>query len=367
MREPGILRGVAAATLDRSELRGRVGAALEGFLAQRTNELAAISAELEPVAGAIRDFVLDGGKRLRPAFGYWGWRGAGGRSPDDDAVVTAVAALELVHAGALIHDDVMDSSATRRGAPSVHERFAAAHRAGALTGSPSGFGQATAILLGDLALVWADEMFAGSGLDPRAISRARPAYDAMRTEVMAGQYLDVLAQVQPPVSAERALQVARYKSAKYTVERPLHVGGLLHGCPQALLETYTAYGIPVGEAFQLRDDLLGVFGDPSVTGKPAGDDLREGKQTALVALTLEHGDDGDAEAIRSLLGDSLLDAAGVTRLREAIEHSGARRRVEELIARRLDEGVAALATGQVEPVTVEVLTELATMATARHS
>lgn len=344
-----------------------MGAALAGFLAERSEELAAISADLVPVGQAICRFVLDGGKRLRPAFAYWGWRGAGGRPEDDAPLIAAVAALELVHAGALIHDDVMDSSATRRGEAAVHERFAELHRTEGLTGSPSGYGRATAILLGDLALVWADEMLARSDLQPQAVERARPAYDAMRTEVMAGQYLDVLAQVQPAVSAERALHVARFKSAKYTVERPLHVGGLLHGCAQALLACYTAYGVPVGEAFQLRDDLLGVYGDPSVTGKPAGDDLREGKKTVLVALALEHGAPAEVDLIASRLGDPLLDADSVQRLRAAIERSGARSRVESLIAQRLEQGVAALGTGDLDPVAARVLTDLATQATARHS
>jgi len=352
---------------DPAVLRERVGAALTAFLAERSDELAAISPDLAPVGQAIRDFVLNGGKRLRPAFAYWGWRGAGGRPEDDARVVTAVAALELVHAGALIHDDVMDSSATRRGEAAVHERFAELHRTQGLTGSPSGYGRATAILLGDLALVWADEMLARSTVPPEAVQRARKAYDAMRTEVMAGQYLDVLAQAQPAVSAERALHVARFKSAKYTVERPLHVGGLLHGCSDALLARYSAYGIPVGEAFQLRDDLLGVYGDPSLTGKPAGDDLREGKKTVLVALALEHGDPSDVDLIASMLGDPLLDADSVKRLRAAIDRSGARARVETLIARRLEQGVAALGTGDVEPAAAQVLTDLATQATARHA
>jgi len=359
--------GRTSALLDRVDLRERIGTELAAFLAARAAELAEISPELDPVARTIRDFVLDGGKRLRPAFGYWGWRGAGGTAASDAAVVRAVAALELVHACALVHDDVMDGSATRRGAASVHERFADLHRSQSFAGSPAGFGRAAAILLGDLTLVWADEMLASSGLPIEAVVRARPAYDAMRTEVMAGQYLDVLAQAQPSVSASRALRVARYKSAKYTVERPLHLGGLLHGCPVALLECYSAYGVPVGEAFQLRDDLLGVYGDPDVTGKPAGDDLREGKRTALIALTLQHGSPAETAVVERLLGDPLLDTAGVETLRDVIDASGGRRRVEALIVERLEQGVAALARGQVEPEAAAVLAELAEMSTARHA
>ncbi|MGI8532329.1 MAG: polyprenyl synthetase family protein [Geodermatophilaceae bacterium] len=351
--------------LDHARLRARVGAELAAFLDGRAAELTAISDDLEPVAAAIRTFVLGGGKRLRPAFGYWGWRGAGGTAEADEAIVRAVAALELVHACALMHDDVMDASATRRGAPSVHERFAELHRGSTLAGSPSGFGRAAAILLGDLTLVWADEMLSSAGLPVQATVRARPAYDAMRTEVMAGQYLDVLAQAQPSVSAATALRVARYKSAKYTVERPLHVGGLLHGCSQALLSCYSAYGVPVGEAFQLRDDVLGVYGDPDITGKPAGDDLREGKRTVLIALALEHGSTTQVSEITRLLGDPLLDGAGVQTLREVVEATGARREVETLISRRLDLGVQALRGGQLEPTAATVLAELAEMSTDR--
>ncbi len=358
---------MSSSLLDRDGLRERIAAELAAFLAERAAELAEISAELDPVATTIRSFVLNGGKRLRPAFGYWGWRGAGGTATSDAAVVRALAALELVHACALIHDDVMDGSATRRGTASVHEQFADLHRSSALAGSPTGFGRAAAILIGDLTLVWADEMLAASGLPFQAVERARPAYDAMRTEVMAGQFLDVLAQVQPSVSATRALRVARYKSAKYTVERPLHVGGLLHGCSVALLDCYSEYGIPVGEAFQLRDDLLGVYGDPGVTGKPAGDDLREGKRTALIALTLEYGGAADVALVERLLGDPLLDAAGVAALREAIETSGARRRVETLIAERLEQGVSALEVGHVEPEAAAMLAELAEMSTVRRA
>ncbi|CAN5254439.1 polyprenyl synthetase family protein [soil metagenome] len=353
-------------TTEPCDLPERVGLALGDFLTGRAAGLAAIDPELEPVSTAIGDFVLDGGKRLRPTFGYWGWRGAGGRASEDDVVVRALAALELVHACALMHDDVMDGSATRRGAPSVHERFAATHRANGWDGPPVDFGRAAAILLGDLALVWADEMLAWAGLPQDALVRARPAYDDMRTEVMAGQYLDVLAQAQTTVSIGAALAVARYKSAKYTVERPLHIGGLLHGCDGALLDTYSAYGLPLGEAFQLRDDVLGVFGDPELTGKPAGDDLREGKRTALVAVTLERGSPAAVHTVSRLLGDHGLDDEGVNRLRAIIEDTGARAAVEALITQRTEQALDALAAGPVEPEARRVLAQLAEAVTSRR-
>ena len=178
-----------------------------------------------PVAEAIEAFVLGGGKRLRPAFAYWGFRGAGG--VDGDQVVTALAALEFVQASALIHDDLMDRSDTRRGEPAVHRRFATRHRAAGWGGDPDGFGDSAAILLGDLCLVWSDELLHSAGLDLRAVARARPVFDEMRTEVTVGQYLDVLTQATGDTSVERASKVARYKSAKYTVERPLLLGAAL--------------------------------------------------------------------------------------------------------------------------------------------
>nr|BFE75360.1 polyprenyl synthetase family protein [Actinoplanes digitatis] len=252
--------------LERAGLRPRVDKALAAFLADRRVRLLTIDGVLADVADALEEFVLRGGKRLRPAFAYWGYRGAGG--VDSDQVVTAVSALELVQASALIHDDLMDRSDTRRGEPSVHRRFAARHAEAGWGGDASGFGDNAAVLLGDLALVWSDELLYSSGVDLADLARARPVFDAMRTEVTVGQYLDVLTQATGDTSLERAGKVARYKSAKYTVERPLLLGAALAGAPESVSAAYSGYGLPLGEAFQLRDDVLGVFGDPAQTGKP---------------------------------------------------------------------------------------------------
>jgi geranylgeranyl diphosphate synthase type I len=262
---------VTVPPLERAGLRPRVDKALAAFLAHQRLRMGAIDPALAPVADALEAFVLGGGKRLRPAFAYWGYRGAGGL--DADPIVAAVSALELVQASALIHDDLMDRSDTRRGEPAVHRRFAAAHVAAGWRGDPDGFGDSAAVLLGDVCLVWSDELLHGCGVDPEALARARPVFDEMRTEVMVGQYLDVLTQATGDTSVERASKVATYKSAKYTVERPLLLGAALAGAPAAVSAAYSAYGLPLGEAFQLRDDILGVFGDPAQTGKPAGDDL----------------------------------------------------------------------------------------------
>lgn len=349
--------------VDRAGLRQRVDKALTEFLAGQRGRLAAVDDALAPVAEAIEAFVLGGGKRLRPAFAYWGFRGAGG--VDGDQVVTALAALEFVQASALIHDDLMDRSDTRRGEPAVHRRFAARHRQSGWGGDPDGFGDAAALLLGDLCLVWSDELLHSSGLDLRALARARPVFDEMRTEVTVGQYLDVLTQATGDTSVERASKVARYKSAKYTVERPLLLGAALADATADVRTAYSAYGLPLGEAFQLRDDVLGVFGDPALTGKPAGDDLREGKRTFLVAAAGEATDDAGRELLFSRLGDPELDEQGVARLRELITASGALARTEQRIVTLTDSALAALTAVDLDTEARQALVDLAIAATRR--
>ncbi|TCB97915.1 polyprenyl synthetase family protein [Micromonospora zingiberis] len=349
--------------VDRAGLRQRVDQALSDFLAGRRLWMADVDDALAPVAEAIEAFVLGGGKRLRPAFAYWGYRGAGG--VDTDAVVTALAALEFVQASALIHDDLMDRSDTRRGEPAMHRRFAAQHRTAGWGGNPDGFGDAAAILLGDLCLVWSDELLHSAGLDPRAVARARPDFDEMRTEVTVGQYLDVVTQATGDTSLERASKVARYKSAKYTVERPLLLGAALADAPADVRVAYSAYGLPLGEAFQLRDDVLGVFGDPAQTGKPAGDDLREGKRTYLVAAALEAADDTDRALLLAGLGDPNLDAVGVARLRDLITATGALARTEQRIVTLTDAALAALTAVDLDTEARQALVDLAIAATRR--
>jgi geranylgeranyl diphosphate synthase, type I len=346
--------------VNRADLRTRVEKALAGFLARQRTRLLAIEPALAPVADALADFVLQGGKRLRPAFAYWGYRGAAGT--DSPELVATLAALEFVQASALIHDDVMDDSDTRRGEPAMHRRFAATHAGRGWQGDPEAFGQAAAILLGDLALVWSDELLHSGGLDPDTLARARPVFDEMRTEVTAGQYLDVLGQAVGDVSVGWAGTVARYKSAKYTVERPLLFGAALAGADADLMSAYSGYGLPLGEAFQLRDDLLGVYGDPARTGKPAGDDLREGKRTFLVATALAGADPAQRTALRAGLGNPHAD---VDALRDIITATGAlaatEHRIEELAAQAL----AALDKADLPAEPHTALTELAGAAIRR--
>lgn len=346
-------------------MRERVDKALLEFLQRVTAPLATVSADLEPFGAVTEAFVLDGGKRLRPAFCYWGYRAAG--AEDGEAIVRAAASLELLQACALVHDDVIDQSDTRRGAPSVHRRFAAIHRSQGWRGDPEAFGAAAAILLGDLALIWADTMLADSGIGAVALQRAFGMWDLMRIEVMCGQYLDVVEQARGGGSVERALRVARFKSAKYTVERPLHLGAALAGGDDELLSVLSDYGLPLGEAFQLRDDLLGVYGDPAETGKPAGDDLREGKRTVLIAFALDAANDAQRTAIAQRLGDPTLDSDGVTILRDVIAATGAVDRVEELIAARLGQAQRALTSPVIDSTAATALRDLADAATRRAS
>ena len=329
--------------------------------------LTSISADLKPLNDTLVQF-LSGGKRLRPAFCYWGWRGAGGDSSDpslDDAAMKASASLEFLQACALIHDDVMDGSDTRRGLPAVHHRFASLHRGSMWLGSPETFGIGAAILLGDLCLSWADQVLLTSGMPADALARAKPVYDEMRTELMAGQYLDLLEQARGGGSIERALRVVQYKSAKYTIERPLHIGAALAGAGPSVHAAYTAYGLPLGEAFQMRDDILGVFGDPAETGKPAGDDLREGKRTVLIATAVQRASPDQTAAMRTHLGDPALDASGIETLRSIIRDTGALAHAEEQIEVRLAQALEAARNPAIEPSAQEVLTGLAHAATRR--
>jgi geranylgeranyl diphosphate synthase type I len=350
--------------LDAADLRSRVQAVVDETIAYQSTILQNVSPDLVPLVDALTA-LLSGGKRLRPAFAYWGWRGAGGDPDHDDAAMRAAAGLEFLQACALIHDDVMDGSDTRRGLPAAHRRFAGVHRSAEWLGSPDAFGMGAAILLGDLCLSWSDEVILTSGFSAEALQRAKAVYDEMRTELMAGQYLDLLEQARGGGSVERALTVVRYKSAKYTIERPLHLGAALAGADQSVFDAYSGYGLPLGEAFQLRDDILGVFGDPSETGKPAGDDLREGKRTVLVALAEERGSPDQRAAIGRHLGDPELGPEGIEELRAIITVTGALQDTETLIDELLDRSLAALDTATLETQSREVLVGLAYAATRR--
>lgn len=344
----------------------RVDAELTAFLDTRTARLASIGDDLATLAGLIRKFVLDGGKRLRPIFAYCGWRCA--RSAAGDApMITAAASLELLHGCALIHDDVMDGSSTRRGRPSMHASFATMHAREGFTGDAVVFGTAAAIVGGDLLLSWADAMFASARFDEDGRRRAREVYDDMRQLVMAGQYLDVLVQARGGFSVGDALRVARYKTSKYTIEGPLQFGAAAAGATDEILDAISAYGLPLGEAFQLRDDILGVFGDPGRTGKPTGDDLREGKRTMLVALAMDNADAAQSALLRSGLGDRDLDDDGVAAICDVLVATGALALVEARIVERTRQARAALVSSAISADAREVLDQLALAATERYT
>ena len=290
-------------------------------------ELIDIDPQLVQVAEALKDY-LSQGKRFRSIFALIGYIGAGGQL--EPKIYRAAVALEFLQACALIHDDLMDGSDTRRGKPSIHKQFEKLHSAQ--------FGGSAAILIGDLALSWNERTLHESGINQAEQIAVNPIHDVMRTELMAGQFLDVLEQTKSGAesfSIERSLKIARYKSGKYSIERPLHFGAALAmaSYPEKLSEyltIYSEYGLPLGEAFQLRDDLLGIYGDPQETGKPAGDDLREGKRTALIAFAYERGN----QRVKSLLEQKLgtdLSQSEIEELRNAITESGAITHIEELI------------------------------------
>ena len=352
---------------DATGFRTRIQAALDAFLDTQASRLSPLGPDAARMLDRARDCV-SGGKRFRAAFCYWGHRAVAPSSTDEDALVRACAALELLHASALVHDDLMDDSDTRRGRPATHRALEAEHRAAGWSGSPEQYGAAGAILLGDLLQAWADELLRGAGFPVAPTAAALELFDRTRSEVIAGQFLDVSVQARGHADVDTAMTVLRYKSAKYSIERPLHIGAALGGADEVALGALSGFGLPLGEAFQLRDDLLGVFGDPETTGKPAGDDLVEGKRTVLVALALDAASPADADRLDRALGTPL-DAHGVAELRGIIRSSGAEAQVEEAIAglhaHALDALDRAVVESRIDRAAADVLRALASAATAR--
>ncbi|WP_406039071.1 polyprenyl synthetase family protein [Micromonospora sp. NBC_00898] len=360
------VRGVLAAFTQ--DLIKGVDDTLAAFLAAEVDSLTEIDAAMGGFAATARDCVLTGGKRVRPTFAYWGWRGVVGGDGPLPSVLPALAALELLHTFALVHDDLMDASDTRRGLPTAHRAAATRHRAASHTGDPDRFGEAVAVLIGDLCMVWADRLLAHATVPPARLLDVRRCYDQMRIETVAGQYLDVLGENDAANwSVDRALRVARYKTASYTVQRPLLFGACLAGvaADAPLIAAYTRYGLAVGEAFQLRDDLLGVYGDPATTGKPAGDDLRTGKPTALLMLARQLGTPTQRRALDR--AGSVTGAREVARLAEVVADTGAVTRVERMISDRLADALTAVGTASIDETARTALTGLATAATTRRA
>lgn len=326
---------------------------LRNLLESESTRWSAFDPDLAEPIEEIARLVLAGGKRLRPAFTHWGFVGAGG-DPEHHLVVDAGAAFELMHAFALFHDDVMDDAANRRGAPTTHIRFAEQHRTGSWAGEARRFGEGVAILVGDLAFVYADQLLSEAPREAWAI------WNELRIELNIGQILDILGGVRNDRRLDKAQRICRYKSGKYTIERPLHLGAVLAAPERAdeLLPVLSAYGLPLGDAFQMRDDVMGAFGDPTITGKPVGGDLREGKPTPLLARAVEVA----TPAQRSVLdrvGRPDLSDDDVAAIQQVIVDTGALADLEATITALTDEALTTIAEA---PITSEARDELVQLA-----
>lgn len=358
-----------------SAVPSAVDAQLKEYLSRSQEEFSHIGPLVGGAITVLRDFIVKGGKRVRPTFAWAGIRaaleGGGGSSPtsgmDQGAILNALSAFEFIQACALIHDDIIDRSDTRRGFPTAHRTFESKHRERGWLGSSEHYGVSQAILIGDLAFAWADDLYNGSGLSTTALQRARPAWRAMRTEVIAGQILDIALEANGSEDVADSFSVIKYKTASYTVARPLHIGAALAGANEQTQTMLRNVGQDIGEAFQLRDDQLGVFGDPEVTGKPSGDDLRTGKRTTLINEALQRGDESQVAALREGLGKGeKSEEADIERLRDIIYDTGAQAEVEKLIEARTQRAIESLRAGGLGADITAELTQLAEELTHRR-
>ncbi len=353
---------------DAAAFRSDIESALQEFVTTQATWLDRLGPDAKRLVEHARTSV-SGGKRFRAAFCWWGHQAVAepdspSTPPDRGSLLRACASLELLHASALVHDDYMDASDVRRGRPATHRAFEQLHRDHGWSAGAEQYGAAAAILLGDLLLSWSDELLRTCGLPAERVLAALGYFDLTRSEVVTGQFLDVSAQARGAADVDTAMTVLRYKSAKYSIERPLHIGAALGGARPEQIAQLTRFGLPLGEAFQLRDDLLGVFGDPAVTGKPAGDDLIEGKRTVLVALALDILPSAEAKVLDAALGTTL-DPDQVEHLCRLIDTSGAREQVEQVIGELTDRSLQALATADIDGRARHVLERLAADATQR--
>ncbi|MEU4046539.1 polyprenyl synthetase family protein [Streptomyces antibioticus] len=352
-RLPPAARTEAVEIID-GDVPAAVGRVLDALLAERV----AHATGLDPVFGRdlaarVARFTLEGGKRTRSQFVWWAMRACGGGPAQAEAALRIGAALELIQTCALVHDDVMDGARMRRGRPALHVDVADQYADAGTPAPGRRFGEAAAILAGDLALAWADDTVAAVELEPAAARAVRELWSALRTEMVAGQYLDVRGQVASAPSAARAVRAACLKSALYSVERPLALGAALAGADGARRAALGSAGRCVGIAFQLRDDLVDVYGDPRRSGKPVGGDIRAGRPTALVAVARARAEAaGDRHALavlRRSLGRADLSESGLAEVRDVLEATGARDTVEARIGRLVDRGLRHLESAGLEP------------------
>ncbi|MEM9516799.1 MAG: polyprenyl synthetase family protein [Actinomycetota bacterium] len=342
-------------------IASRVDQRLDELLIAERERWAAFDADLAQPIDEIRRLVMSGGKRLRPAFCHWGYIAAGGATTDA-AAVDAGAAFELMHAFALFHDDVMDDAETRRGQPTTHAVARDEHAAAAWAGESRRYGEGVAILVGDLAFVYADRLLEGAPLE------AIRVWNELRIELNIGQFLDIAGSVRGERRVHKADRICRYKSGKYTIERPLHLGALLAAPERSdvLLPALSAYGLPLGDAFQMRDDVMGAFGDAAATGKPVGSDLREGKPTPLLARAVAAANDTQRAAL-DMVGDPGLDDAGVAAIQQAIIDTGALDELESHIAELTATAISAIESAPIEGEAAAELIELASYVSWRST
>lgn len=342
------------------ETAERVEHRLETLLASERDRWQSLAPELAVPFAEIERLVMAGGKRLRPALCHLGFVALGG-SPSDSRQIDAGAAIEMLHVCALFHDDIMDGAATRRGEPTAHVRFADEHLRNGWSGESRRFGEGASLLVGDLAFALSDVLLGDVHPAVRAV------WHELRLEVNVGQYLDVLGAARGERRVEIADLICRFKSGKYTIERPLHIGALIAnpGAPREILAGLSAYGLPLGDAFQMRDDVLGAIGDPDVTGKPVGDDLREGKPTPLLARAVRRADAGQ-RAVLETVGRPGLDDAGIARIQQVLHDTGAVTEVEQLIDERRRTAVEAIASLGFDGEVVDQLVALAEFITDRR-
>ena len=344
----------------RSATRRAVQATVDDFVALRcAPELKA--AGIGIASDVLRDFIA-GGKCVRSTFMYLGWLCG---ADDDPAALRAAASLELLHAFALLQDDVMDGSTLRRGRPAGHVAFARWHRHEGLSGSPDRFGESAAVLLGDLCLVWAAQMMRESGVPASALDRVWPRYDAMRTELAVGQFADLINDASGFPTLDKVLDVSRRKSGNYTVRRPLEMGAAMAGCGENVLTMLGRYGDAIGEAFQMRDDVLGIFGSPAVTGKPSSSDLSERKATSVVAAAYHLAGPTLRRELRTIMSADRLDAGDVRRWRDLIAATGAVEWIERLIDARLTRALSLIDESDIRPAVRAALADMAAACTER--
>lgn len=336
--------------------RPQINEALDEMLDRVLDRIEQFHPSVSRASEHLRAFV-SGGKRIRPLLLVIGFETAGGRYTP--GVHGPAVALELLHTCALIHDDVIDRAPTRRGRPTVHYSLAAEHEANGWNGKPAEYGEAVAILLGDIAFVHADEAFMDAQVPDRALLAAFRRFTLLREEVMVGQYLDLQTAISGQTSRELALTVATLKSGRYSVTRPLEIGAALAGADQDLLDGLKAIGDPLGRAFQVRDDLLGLFGEEGTTGKSATSDLAEGKRTLLIAEAKQRLASDQAAQLEAGLGNPDLDTEEAARLRAMIDECGARDAAERYVADAVAEANTAIADLDVPTQAREVLAEVA--------